>query len=78
MPTAVWGLLLGVSSRATWCMAELYSEAYRSLAKYYTTWGYHLWGKHPRLLCEFQAFLAKFWPKWHNIQRGVGMLLARP
>jgi hypothetical protein len=29
---------------------------YRSLAKYCTTWDYHLWGKYPRSLCDSQVF----------------------
>jgi hypothetical protein len=32
-------------------------QLYRSLAKYCTTWGYHLWGRYPRSLCDFQVLL---------------------
>jgi hypothetical protein len=48
-----------IFSKATvgWeCVANAV-EHYQSLAKYFTTWDYHLWGRYPRSLCAFQVFL---------------------
>jgi hypothetical protein len=38
-------------------MAQNWVGEYRRLAKYSTTWDYHLWGKYPRSLSDVQVFL---------------------
>jgi hypothetical protein len=38
-------------------MCSALSTYSRSLAKHCTTWNYHLWGRYPRSLCDFQVLL---------------------